>query len=101
MSVTIIADLSVKPDELNWVISLLQGVLPDTRKAEGCLGADLRQNQDEPSNLIIVQEFATREHYRAYMETVKGAGEPSDEIKRYFASFKRPADVRFFQHIES
>jgi quinol monooxygenase YgiN len=101
MAVTVIADLSIKPDRVKWVISFLQGVLPDTRKAEGCLGAELHQNQDDPNNLIIVQEFATREHYHSYMKDVTGGEEPSFTVKRYFASFERPAIPRYFDHIES
>ena len=101
MAVTIIGDLFIKPDELNWMISWLQRVLPNTRKAEGCLSAELHQNEDDVNNLIIVQEFTTREHYLAYMNGLAGREEPSGDLKRYFASFERPAIVRYFKHIKS
>lgn len=101
MSVTIIADLAIKSEEVEWVISTLQAVLPNTRKSEGCLGAELHQNQDEPNNLIIVQEFATRQHYETYIEAAKGDGDPDGVMERYFASFERPAAVRYFDHLGS
>lgn len=101
MSVTVIADLVIKPEEVEWVTSTLQTVLPNTRKSEGCLGAELHQNQDDPNNLIIVQEFATRQHYDAYMEAVKRGGDPDGVMDRYFASFERPVVVRYFDHLEA
>ena len=99
MSVTVIANLAIKPEEVKWVIATLQSVLPGTRKAEGCLGAELQQNQDNPNNLLIVQEFETREHYLAYMNEVKGEGEPDPVLARYFAAFERPAEVRYYDHL--
>ena len=99
MSVTVIADLAIKPEEVEWVIATLRSILPNTRKAAGCLGADLQQNQDEPNNLLIVQEFETRDHYLAYMNAVKGEGEPDPVLARYFASFARPAEVRYYNHL--
>ena len=87
MSVTVITDLAIKPEEVEWVISTLLSILPNTRKAEGCLGAELQQNQDDSNNLLIVQEFETREHYRAYMDASKSQGDPDGMMARYFASF--------------
>lgn len=100
MAVTVIADLSIAPDEVEWVVSTLLAVLPSTRNSDGCLGAELHQNQDDPKNLLIVQEFATREHYQAYMTAAQGQGDPDGVLERYFASFERPAVVRYFDHIE-
>lgn len=99
MSITVIADLVVKPEEVEWVISTLQSVLPNTRKAEGCLGAELQQNQDDPNNLLIVQEFETREHYLAYMNAVRSQGDPDGVRERYIASFERPAEIRYYDHL--
>jgi len=99
MSVTVIANLAIKPEEVEWVIATLLSVLPNTRKAEGCLGAELRRNQDDPNNLLIVQDFETRGHYQAYMNAVKGEGEPDPVLARYFASFARPAEVRYYDHL--
>lgn len=99
MSVTVIANLAIKPEEVEWVISTLLSVLPNTRKAEGCLGAELKRNQDDPNNLLIVQEFETRDHYLAYMNSLRGEGEPDPERARYIASFERPAEIRFYDHL--
>lgn len=100
MAVTVIADLTIKPDEVNWVIATLRRALPSTRMAEGCSHAELHQSQDEPNNLIIVQEFASREHYHAYMASVSDQEDPG-VLARYGASFQHPANVRFFDHIHS
>lgn len=99
MSVTVFTDLVIKPEEVEWVISTLLFILPNTRKAEGCLGAELQQNQDDSNNLLIVQEFETREHYRAYMDASKSQGDPDGVMARYFASFERPAEVRYYDHL--
>ena len=99
MSVTVIADLAIKPEEVNWVISTLLSVLRNTRKAEGCLSAELQRNQDDPNNLLIVQEYETREHYLDHMKSLKEEGEPDPVLARYFASFERPAEIGYYDHL--
>lgn len=99
MSVTVIADLAIKPEEVEWVITTLLSVLPNTRKAEGCLDAELQRNQDDPNNLLIVQEFETRDHYLAYLNSLGSEGDPDGVMERYFAAFERPAEIRYYDHL--
>lgn len=99
MGVTIIADLEIKPEKTSWVITFLQAALSRTRKSQGCISAELHRNQDDPNNLIIYQVFDTKEDYQAYMTAAKGHDQGRSE--EYFRSFERPAEVRFFDHIEA
>lgn len=99
MSVTVMADLAIKPEEVEWVIAFLLSVLPNTRKAEGCLGAELQRNQDAPNKLLIVQEFETRDHYLAYMNLRRSEGDPDGVRERYLAAFERPANIRYYDHL--
>jgi len=100
MSVTIIADLEIKPEKTSWVITFLQAALPETRKSQGCISAELHRNQDDPNNLIIYQVFDTKEDYQVYMTASIGHGDQSS-VEEYFGSFERPAEVRYFDHLEA
>ena len=99
MSVVIWADLEIKPEEVDWVIGLLQAVLPNTRKSDGCLEAELLRSQENPNNLIIYQVFETREHYQAYMGALQAADDPDGVMNRYFNAFTRPAAVRYYDQL--
>ena len=61
MSVQILVDATVKPESVNEFKSYFKEILPDTRVFKGCLGVQLHINQDEPTNMILVHEWETRE----------------------------------------
>ena len=101
MSVTVSADLAVKEPEIEWVKGfLLQAVANGVGKIEGFEAGELLQNQDDPNNLIIWQQFASRTDYENYMNSASSVY-PAEDLGRYFAAFKHPAAIRFFDTVEA
>jgi len=41
--------------------------LPDTRGYGGCVSIHLVQNQDVAQNIVIVEQWDTRQHYKKYL----------------------------------
>jgi|TARA_B110000263_G_scaffold245330_1_gene254732 quinol monooxygenase YgiN len=96
MPITITLTFSVKPERTDEFKSLLESLLPDTRAYDGCLRVDVYQDQDDPSSIILVEDWTTKEHQQKYQawrdETGIGevvgpllAGEP---IFRYLGKLK-------------
>ena len=76
MAVTNIDRLSIKPERLDEWMTYFESLLPDLRAYDGCQGLEVYQNQDEPSNLIVVHRWDSKEHYRKYVDWREGTDVP-------------------------
>ncbi len=95
MTVQVILELNVKPEEIENCRKWFSTNLPDTRGKKGCVSLVMVQNQDDPSNLMVLEQWDTKEDYENYlgwrgergdMEVLGGmvASEPSI---RFYDSF--------------
>ena len=97
MSIKLILDLQVKPDELERLIKTFKEILVDTRNYEGCKEVELFQNQDNPDNLTLIQEWETRQNYETYFAWREEIG----AIESLTATLTTPPNIRYFDHIET
>ncbi len=67
MSVSVILEVTAKPDCLEALKNTLEEILPDTRSFNGCKGVTVMSNQDNPLNLVLLETWSTREHYEKYL----------------------------------
>jgi quinol monooxygenase YgiN len=67
MSVNIITQFKTKPGRSNDLISLIRQWLPESLEQPGCEEVAVRQNQDEPDDVISAQRWTSRHHYESYM----------------------------------
>jgi quinol monooxygenase YgiN len=77
--------MKVSAENLEGVISSIRGLLEPTRTRSGCLGFRLLQEVTDTSNLVIEEQWASREAferhvrsaaYRTVLETIEAACEP-------------------------
>ena len=66
MTVRVILELQVKPDQVEALKELLKEALPDSRAFDGCLKLEVIQNQDNPTNILVLQAWQTKEHQQRY-----------------------------------
>ncbi|NIP29391.1 MAG: antibiotic biosynthesis monooxygenase, partial [Candidatus Dadabacteria bacterium] len=66
MSIKIIVDAKLKPEKVDDVRPFFSSILPDTRNFEGCEGIKLCFNEDDPTNLILIEQWAKKEDYEKY-----------------------------------
>jgi hypothetical protein len=64
MSVLVLIDLKAKPDSVNELRAFLNPA--QIRAYEGNEGVELTVNQDDPSNVLLAEHWATHEAYEAY-----------------------------------
>ena len=65
MSVTVLLECAVKPDV--DLIAMMKQMLPDTRAYDGCEGVEVTQNQDDSNNIVLIERWASRDHYEKYV----------------------------------
>ncbi len=68
MSVNVILDIQSKPECIDELKSTLENILPDTRSFDGCLNVKVIENQDNPLNILLFEDWVSREHQEKYLQ---------------------------------
>ena len=67
MTVTIVLEAKAKPECLEQFEQALKANLPDTRAYDGCNFLDAYRNQDDATDVVIVEQWESKEHYEKYL----------------------------------
>ena len=67
MSVTIVLALSVKPELVEEIRASFAENLPDTLAYDGCKTLTVYSNQDDPTEIIVVEDWESKQHYEKYL----------------------------------
>ena len=92
MSILVTLAFKVKQENAGDLKNWLRGELHHTRGFDGCGGITIHSNQDDPTDIVFVENWDSRQHHEKYlswrtergdMEKLMGwvAGEPT---MRYF-----------------
>lgn len=66
MACTVLLELKVKPDCVDKTLQGLAALLPETRSYPGCIGVHAHQNQDDPTDIVAIEQWESREAYEKY-----------------------------------
>lgn len=97
MSVLVLAESNVKPEYVNEFKAFIKEDFTHTRAAKGCLGVQLHINQDEPTNMIIVAEWETREDRQKIADWRVETGRAA----RIAEMCSGPVSVRYFDKTDA
>ena len=64
--IVIIIDMRTKPELATSVRDLLHDALPEILGFDGALFAALHVNQDDSTNLMLIEHWVSREHFEKY-----------------------------------
>ena len=67
MTCQVILEIKVKPESVDAARAWFRSVLPDTRAYAGFVTLHITQNQDDPTDLMIVEQWDTRAAYEKYL----------------------------------
>lgn len=67
MTCQAILELQVKPEAIDEVRAWFSKNLPDTRAFEGCVSILMVQNEDDPTDLMVVEQWDSRAAYERYV----------------------------------
>ncbi|MBW3668474.1 MAG: antibiotic biosynthesis monooxygenase [Actinobacteria bacterium] len=68
MSITFILEWHVRLDAVDEIKRLVASRLPETRAFEGCESVELLQDADDPTRLLFVERWASRDDQARYRE---------------------------------
>lgn len=66
MACTVLLELKVKPESVDETLQGLAALLPETRSYPGCIEVYAYQNQDDPTNIVAIEQWESREAYEKY-----------------------------------
>jgi quinol monooxygenase YgiN len=95
MSVTVIAATRVKPEAAAAFADGMEKTLIETRAYEGCISVYGYRDQDDPTNIIAIEQWETRDHYEAYVVWRRSTG----TMDRLAAILQGPVTVQYFDQI--
>lgn len=81
-TLTIVANIHAKSDQIDLVKAELEKLVPITRAEKGCIQYDLHQDNDNPAHFLFFENWESRElwqthmnapHLAAYMQATDGA----------------------------
>ena len=67
MSVTVLLQVTAKPECIDELIEMFGENFKQTRVYEGCIDIYMTRSHDDPNTLLLVEEWETRPHYEKYL----------------------------------
>ncbi len=92
MTPQVILEFRARDGCIDKVRDRLRSVLPDTRGFKGCVTRHVVQNQDDPAQILFVEQWDTRADYEAYLAWRGKRG----DMEIVGAMMAGPPTTRFF-----
>ena len=97
MSVLVLVEAQVKPEDISDMKSYMAEILPDTRAYDGCQRIDLYLNTEDTGGMILVEHWDSCAHYEKYRAWRDGTG----FRERIGTMLAGPLSLRYFERIDA
>jgi quinol monooxygenase YgiN len=94
VSHVVFVEFWLKSSSLNEALPVLHDALTDTRAFDGCVQVDVLAENDDPTHLIVVEQWSTPEHRAAYRKWRAGEG----ALTRVAPFLARPPVTDIYTH---
>ena len=97
MSVHVATQLKTQAEHTERVVAALSEALPHSLQHEGCEAIHLRQDLDDPTNIVSFTQWASRQNYEDYLawRTETGMTDKIDQL------LTEPLSIKYFDDIGS
>ena len=97
MSVMVLLEAPVRPEEINNMKTYLTEILPDSRVYEGCQGFDVYFNTEDESNMVLIEHWDSPTHHQKYLGWRTETG-VMDKLGGMLAG---PPSMRYFERADA
>ena len=97
MSVDVILDLQVNPENREELLSVLASTFPDTRAYKGFINIALTSNEDDSHNIVVLEQWQQRCDHESYMAWRTERGD-LDKLAKLLSS---PPIIRYLTTIQT
>ena len=92
MATRVILETKAKPGTGDALVAFFRSILPETRAYEGCTGVETLQNSDDADDVVLVEDWETREQYENYLAWQREGGTSA----RLLEALAEPPTIRHF-----
>jgi quinol monooxygenase YgiN len=92
MACIVILEVTAKKGTGLQLVETFRALLCDTRNKDGCQSVEVTTNLDNNDNLVLVEHWATRQHYENYLAWRQQRG----DLDRLAGALAGPPSIRYF-----
>ena len=96
MSVLVLLEVSLKPENVNDFTNFMKNELQHTRGFDGCNGLTVHNNQDDSNNIVIVEDWDSRQQYEKYLAWRTERG----DLEKLAAWLTGEPSIRYFDNAQ-
>ena len=96
MSVLFILELQIEPDKVEDYLGQFPSLLPDTRAFDGCEEITVHQNEDDPTDVVLLEWWTSKEHHDRYMAWRRDRG----DLERLGQGLAGPPKTRYLRDLD-
>lgn len=96
MSVVVLLEAPVKPEEVSRMKAFLAEVLPSTREYDGCEAMDVYFNTDVANNMVVIEHWESRQKHEKYL----GWRTETGVMDRIGGMLAGPPSIRYFERAD-
>lgn len=97
MSVTVLLAVTAKPECRDDLIAMFAENFKQTRVYDGCIDVYMTLCDDNPNEILLVQQWETRPHYERYLAWRAETG----VVDKLAAMADGEASIRFFERLDA
>lgn len=95
MSVDVILDLQVNPENREELLSVFTAILPDTRAYKGCQSVVVTSDEDDRHHIVLLEKWDQRSDHESYMAWRTERG----DLDKLFSLLSSPPAVQYLATI--
>lgn len=93
MSVLVLLEAQVKPEDVSNMKSYLTEILPESRTYEGCQAMDMYFNTENENSMVIIERWDSRSHHEKYL----GWRTETGVMGKIGGMLAGPPSIRYFE----
>lgn len=91
----VILEARIREEAVDEARAFFQKVIPDARIYEGCLYSKLFQDDNEPTSLLMVEDWESQAHHRKYLEWCTRTG----TLRKMLRYLSGPPHLRYYNTV--
>ncbi len=95
MSVLFVLEQRIEPERMEEYVGTYSSMLPDTRAFDGCEQVAVYQNEDDPTDVVLLERWASREQHERYEAWRRDRG----DIERLQRLLMEPPRPRYYHTV--
>jgi quinol monooxygenase YgiN len=97
MSVLFILELKIEPDKVDEYLAQFPALFPETRAFDGCEEITAHQNDEDPTDVVLLERWASKEHHQRYVAWRQERG----DMERLNQGLAGPPKTRYVHDLDA